>query len=203
MARQKNLTLGNKVPRPSSSIIVVDDNVPRVVYKEVTSYDEQGEVISQSTVKNIGRNGGGFVLSYTDKMLEFIKKTATPAVLRVFMYLAHHQGYGVDGVFGYRCSRQHIADALRIDRRSVYSALEYLISEFLVNEIRVAGTLEYMVNPAYVTVGSNRKARDREWSQRWEFYFKHREDKTRLDGVICDYELRKKSGQADPHKREC
>lgn len=183
--RKKSSGLGNRPPKPSN-VIEIDDSslAPRVWYKDVTLYDQQGEVISHSTVKNVGKNGGGFVLSYTAKMDEFIKKTSTGAVVRVFLYLAHHQNYGVDGIFGYRCSRQHICDALGLTRRSVYGALEYLIKEFLVNEIRIAGVNEYMVNPAYITVGSNRKARDKEWSQRWEFYWKHKHDKERLEGVI-------------------
>ena len=115
-------------------------------------------------------------------MLDFIKKVPTASVLRVFLYLAHHQAYGNDGIFGFRCSRQHLSDALGITRRSVYGALDYLIHEFLVNEIRVAGTLEFMVNPAYVTVGSDRKARDKEWSQRWEFYWKHRNEAPYVKG---------------------
>lgn len=171
MARRKNLSLCNRPPMPITDTGL---DVPHVMYKDITSYDENGEVISSVTIKNTGKNGGGFVISYTAKMDEFIKKTSTAAVVRVFLYLAHHQNYGVDGIFGFRCNRQHIADALGLNRRSVYSALEYLIDQFLVNEMRVAGTLEYMVNPAYVTVGSNRKARDREWSQRWEFYWKYK-----------------------------
>lgn len=185
MARPKKRSLNNRVPFPSDCITVDSSSeVPRVRYKDITTYDDNGEVISQTTVQNIGRNGSGFVLSYTAKMDEFVRKTSTGAVVRVFLYLAHHQNYGVDGVFGYRCSRQHICDALGLTRKTVYSALEYLISEFLVNEIRVAGTLEYMVNPDYVTVGSNRKARDREWSQRWEFYWKHKHD---IGGIIDDF----------------
>lgn len=149
-------------------------DVPRIVYREVTNYDENGEIVTQARVRNFRRNKGGFIMMYTAKMDEFIKNTSTPAILRVFMYLANHQGYGIDGVFGYRCSRQHICDALKITRKSVYSALEYLIDQFLVNEIRIAGVYEYMVNPAYVSVGSNANARKKEWNQRWEFYWKRK-----------------------------
>lgn len=179
MARHKKISLGIRSPK----LIPIDDVPvrPSVLYKEVTQYDKNGEVISQNFAKVFSKNGSGFVLSYTAKMDEFIKKTPTASVVRVFIYLAHHQGYGIDGVFGYRCTRQHICDALGLTRKSVYSALEYLIGEFLVNEIRVAGTLEFMVNPAYVTVGNDRKARDREWSQRWEFYHRHKADKERKD----------------------
>lgn len=187
MSRRKSKSLGNRIPFPAPDSSLA---VPRVRYKEITTFDNNGEIISQATVQNIGKNGSGFVLSYTAKMDEFIKKTSTGSIVRVFLYLAHHQNYGVDGVFGYRCSRQHICDALGLTRKSVYTALEYLIKEFLVNEIRVAGTSEYMVNPDYITIGANRKTRDREWSQRWEFYWKHKYD---MGGKINDV----KSNSAD------
>ena len=149
-------------------------NRPSIVYKEVTQYDKDGEIVSHSVTKARSRNGSGFVISYTSKMDEFIKTTTNPTVIRLFLYLAHHQGYGVDGVFGYRCSRQHLRDTLHVTRKSVYSALDYLFDKFLVNEIRVAGVYEYMVNPDFITVGTDKKQRVREWIQRWEFYWKRK-----------------------------
>ena len=169
--------IGKIEPTPVSNLEASDVSDGRTVhYREVTNYDKAGNVVSHSLTRARGKNGSGFVISYTSKMDEFIKETSTGAVVRVFLYLAHHQGYGNDGIFGFRCSRQHICDELKLTRRSVYGALEYLIDKFLVNEIRIAGVLEFMVNPDYVTIGSDKKARLNEWSQRWEFYWKRKHD---------------------------
>ena len=112
------------------------------------------------------------MISYTAKMCEFLEKTRQGSFVRVFLYIAHHQNYGNDGVFGYRCSRSHLAKVLRLEPRTIYSALEYLIEKFLVVENRIDGLLEFMVNPAYVTIGGDKKAREREWNLRWEMYNK-------------------------------
>lgn len=141
-------------------------------YKTTTLIGRDGEVIREQTTAVSKRNGGGFVLSYTEKMCDFLKSVSTSSIIRVFLFLAHNQNYGVNGMFGFRCSRKFLHETLNIDRKSVYSALQYLIDNFLVVENRIDGQLEFMVNPEYVTIGTDKKARLREWSRRWEWYFK-------------------------------
>lgn len=108
------------------------------------------------------------MISYTEKMSEFIEKTSVPSVVRIFLYLSHKQQYGANGVYGYRCTRKHLEQALNIDRKSVYSALMTLKNDFLVQETKVDGLSEFMVNPNYVTMGRDKQARIREWNLRWE-----------------------------------
>lgn len=143
-----------------------------------TITDENGEVIRESTRRFVKQNRGGFVLSYTAKMQEFLLKNTNPTVIRVFLYIAHRQGFGDnDGIFGYRCTRQHLADILRVNRKTIFDALKYLEDNFLVVENRFEGQLEFMVNPDYITIGSNRKKRDQVWSERWVMFFKYKEMK--------------------------
>ena len=149
--------------------------VPR--YKQVITTDENGEVISDVSALVRKKNGSGFVLSYTAKMCEFLEKTSQGSIVRVFLYIAHHQNYGKDGVFGYRTTRQYLSKVLRLNPKTVYDALEYLLSEFLIVENRFDGVLEFMVNPAYVTVGADKKIRETEWSLRWQWYWKAHPDK--------------------------
>ena len=66
----------------------------------------------------------------------------------------------------------YLRKVLNLDAKTVYSALEYLIEKFLVVENRIDGSLEFMVNPAYVTIGGDKKAREREWNNRWQMYNK-------------------------------
>lgn len=150
-------------------------SVTRVAYKQVISYDDNGEVIADVTKKKSWQNGGGFVISYTEKMSEFLTKTSTGSVVRVFVYIAHHQQYGVDGkTFGYRCSHKFLQQVLRLDKKTIYSALNVLKEEFLVNETKIDGQTEFMVNPNYVTIGTDKKARMREWNRRWAEYWKQK-----------------------------
>lgn len=144
--------------------------------RSVTVVDvETGEILKESVGYVPLKNGSGFVISYTEKMCEFISKVESPTVIRLFMLLAHRQGYGVDGLYGYRCSKKYLREFLHVNRKTVYDALEYLKSNFLVVENRFDGQLEFMVNPDYITVGRDKAARMREWSRRWDWYFKKKD----------------------------
>lgn len=159
--------------RPLSATSKVEQ-VHRTAYVEVARYDSNGELISSNTFTAKKQNGSGFVISYTEKMTEFIAKTDVPSVVRIFLYIAHNQQYGVNGVYGFRCTRKFLETALNITRKSVYSALTKLKNDFLINEIKVDGLSEFMVNPNYVTMGRDKQARVREWNLRWEREFKRK-----------------------------
>ena len=144
----------------------------RPAYTEVTKYTADGEVITDCVFRSRSQNGSGFVISYTEKMLEFVEKHSSASVVRMFMYFAHNQKFGDDGIYGYRCSRKHLETILGVDRKTVYNALQVLKSEFLVIETKVDGVSEFMVNPNYITIGRNKGDRIREWNLRWEQFFK-------------------------------
>ena len=146
-------------------------------YRQVTVTDKNGEIISEKVSRVARQNGSGFVISYTEKMIDFLKKVSTSATVRVFLLLAHRQGYGDNGIYGYRCSRKYIGESLHLTRKTVWSALDYLIDNFLVVENKFDGQTEFMVNPDYVTLGTNKQQRLREWSLRWQMYFKNKEAK--------------------------
>ena len=152
---------------------------PLVKYKQVVAYGQDGEIVYDVTKRTDAKqNGGGFVISYTEKMCEFLEKCSTGATVRVFLYIAHHQGFGNGGVvaadnqFGYRCTHKFLQQVLRLDRKSVYNALKSLKDNFLVNETKINGASEFMVNPNYVTVGTNKKERMAVWNSRWAQHWK-------------------------------
>lgn len=107
------------------------------------------------------------MLSYTEKMCEFLEKTKQGATVRLFLYIAHHQNYGNDGVYGYRCSHKFLYKILGLDRKSVYNALAELKRNYLVHELFINGVYEFMVNPDYITIGTDKKMRVKEWNRRW------------------------------------
>lgn len=140
--------------------------------------DKYGEVISQSTYNLGSKNGSGYVISYTEKMCDFIAKTTAGSVVRVFMYIAHHQSYGSDGSqFGYRCSHKFLQQVLNIDKPTLWRALKYLKDNFLVHVGKVEGYTEFMVNPLYVTIGKDRKVRMKVWNERWAKTFEAQQAK--------------------------
>lgn len=157
-----------------NSVESVDRN-PRWV--QITKYNSAGEILSEVTLEERKQNGSGFVLSYTDKMIEFIGKYSTGATVRLFLYIAHNQQYGSNGVFGFRCSRASLENALGLTRKTVYSSLMELKKDFLVHELKVDGVSEFMVNPNYITIGKEKKTRLAEWNRRWAETFKKNQGK--------------------------
>lgn len=144
-----------------------------VYYREVIATDKNGEVVYDVVSRPRHQNGGGFVISYSEKMCDFLVKCSVSSTIRVFLYIAHHQQYGNDGTqYGYRCSHKHLRQVLNLDKKTVYSALQYLKNNFLVNEMRIDGQVEFMVHPDYVTIGTDKKKRMKEWSRRWEMHWK-------------------------------
>lgn len=152
-------------------------NERKIASKRMVAYDENGEIVYDVIKRPHWQNGGGFVLSYTEKMCEFLETVSAGATVRVFLYLAHHQGYGQDSVFGYRCSHKFLQQVLKLDRKSIYNALCYLKENFLVHEGRFDGVAEFMVNPNYVTIGTDKKRRLAEWNARWAAYWKEKNSK--------------------------
>lgn len=154
-------------PEADSFVSALDDSATRSVsYKEVIGYDANGQVLYDVVQRPRYQNGSGFVISYTSKINEFLMRVSTGSIVRVFLYIAHNQSYGQNGQFGFRCSHKHIEQALRLDRTTVWDALKFLKDKGIVNETRVDGCPEFMVNPEYVTIGADKNVRVREWINR-------------------------------------
>lgn len=143
-----------------------DTSSKSVSYKEVIGYDADGQVVYDVVQRPRYQNGRGFVISYTSKLNEFLMRVSTGSIVRVFLYIAHNQSYGQNGQFGFRCSHKHIEQALRLDRTTVWDALKFLKEKSLINESRIDGCPEFMVNPEYITIGADKKVRVREWLRR-------------------------------------
>lgn len=146
---------------------------------ETIKYDENGNVIVDMVRKSKSQNGSGFVISYTAKMCDFIAETKQGSIVRLFLYLAHNQQYGTDEkTYGYRCSHKFLQQVLGLDRKSVYNALSFLKDKFLVLETREEGSPEFMVNPNYVTIGTDKKKRLAVWNKRWADFWKSQAQKS-------------------------
>lgn len=167
--------------------IECSDTPAPIKYVTTTLTDENGEVVYSSTRQKKYANGSGFVISYTEKMCEFLTKVSTGSVVRTFLYIAHHQNYGTDGkTFGYRCSHKYLRQVLRLNKSTLWDALKYLRENYLVHVGKVEGYVEFMVNPDYVTIGQDKKARRSEWNRRWAESLKQTAQKQpQLDSIIA------------------
>lgn len=139
-----------------------------VKIKRSIAYDENGDVVYDVAKKPNWQNGSGFVMMYSEKCNDFLKKVTSCSTVRVFFFLANNQCYGDKGIFGFRCSKKHLGEMLGIDMKSMYNALKWLKENFMVHVGRYNGQLEFMVSPHYVTLGTDKKKRVAEWDRRWK-----------------------------------
>ena len=82
---------------------VSTSDCPKVSYREIIGFDANGEIVYDVVKKHCWENGSGFVISYIDAICDLVKKSdITGSTLRLFLYIAHNQPYGSDGLhFGF------------------------------------------------------------------------------------------------------
>lgn len=132
--------------------------------KQTSIYDEEtGELLREVTSKG-SPNGKGWVIVYTDNVQELLLKCNSAATLKVFMLLAVNQQFEERG---YITTKQAVQEKLGITKKTCIEAFNWLKENMIINETRVNGCTEFMVNPRYVTVGRDKKAREKEWVKRW------------------------------------
>ena len=131
--------------------------------KQVITTDiETGELISDVTTVGCP-NGKGFVLMYSEKCQDLLLKIDSAATLKVFMLIAMNQHYDEHG---YTTTKKAVQEKLGITKPTCLAAFRWLKENNIICETKVDGNIEFMVNPDYVTVGRDKKARVKEWNRR-------------------------------------
>ena len=133
-------------------------------FREVTVYDgETGEI--QFTGTSFGSpNGKGYVLVYTEKVQQLILDCPSAATLKIFMLISMNQQFEDRG---YITTKKAVQEKLGITKPTCLDAFKWLKERFIVNECKINGHTEFMINPEYVTIGRDKKARTKEWLRRW------------------------------------
>lgn len=131
--------------------------------KQVITTDiETGELISDVTTVGCP-NGKGFVLMYSEKCQDLLLKIDSAATLKVFMLIAMNQHYDEHG---YTTTKKAVQEKLGITKPTCLAAFKWLKEHNVICEYRIDGHLEFMINPEFVTVGRDKKARLKEWNRR-------------------------------------
>lgn len=134
------------------------------LFKQTIIYDsDSGEVLSDTT-RSGSANGKGWSIMYNDKILELIGKCTSAATLRVFMLLAAGQQFDERGMV---TTKKAVQEYLKIDKSTCLEAFKWLKENMIINECKINGCTEFMVNPKYITVGRDKKKRENEWIRRW------------------------------------
>lgn len=132
--------------------------------KQTSIYDEGTGELVREVVTRGSPNGRGWVIVYTENVQELLLKCNSASTLKVFMYLAVNQQFEERGFI---TTKAAVQEKLGITKKTCIEAFNWLKENMIVNEYRVNGCTEFMVNPRYVTVGRDKKAREKEWVRRW------------------------------------
>lgn len=134
------------------------------IARQVRKFDmKTGEVLSDSLIYG-SSNGGGWVIMYTDKVFKLLKECPSGATIRIFVFLSMGQGFDNRGM---STTKKYVADQLGITKKTCLESFKWLKEHFIISETKINGQTEFMVNPDYVTVGRDKKARQAEWIRRW------------------------------------
>lgn len=132
--------------------------------KQTSVYDAGTGELIREVVSRGSPNGRGWVIVYTENVQELLLKCNSAATLKVFMYLAVNQQFEERGFI---TTKTAVQEKLGITKKTCIEAFNWLKENMIINEMRVNGCTEFMVNPRYVTVGRDKKAREKEWVKRW------------------------------------
>lgn len=127
--------------------------------KQVTVYDEEtGEVVNDLVTRG-SPNGRGWVIMYTARTLELMQQ-CTGSTFKVFGYLACGQQFEERGVI---TTKKAVQDYLGMTKKTVLDAFKWLKEHHVISEVSHNGVSEFIVNPDYVTIGRDKKKRQKAW----------------------------------------
>ena len=98
------------------------------------------------------------------RTLRTIEEAPNPNILKIFFYLAFNQPQ--DGIRGFQIDKTQLQFDLKLGRTNFLVALRWLKENLVVNELKLAETSDFMVNPCIVMNNCDQKERFAEWNRR-------------------------------------
>lgn len=98
------------------------------------------------------------------RTLRTIEDAPDDHIIKIFFYLAFHQLQ--DGIRGYQIDKTQLQFDLKLGRTNFLVALRWLKENTVVNELKLVGYSDFMVNPYIVMNNGDRDERIAEWNRR-------------------------------------
>lgn len=102
------------------------------------------------------------------RTLRTIDEAPNDFTIKIFLYLAMKQPN--EGTRGYEIDKTQLQFDLKLSKTKFFNALHWLKENLVVNELKLALTSDFMVNPYIVMNNGDRDARIAEWSRRIKLY---------------------------------
>jgi len=98
------------------------------------------------------------------RTLRTIEDAPDDHIIKIFFYLAFHQPD--DGIRGYQIDKTQLQYDLKLGRTNFLVALRWLKENLVVNELKLVGYSDFMVNPYIVMNNGDKNERIAEWNRR-------------------------------------
>ncbi len=98
------------------------------------------------------------------RTLRTINDAPDDHIIKIFFYLAFHQPQ--DGIRGYVIDKTQLQFDLKLCRTNFLVALRWLKENLVVNELKLVGYSDFMVNPYIVMNNGDKNERIAEWNRR-------------------------------------
>ena len=98
------------------------------------------------------------------RTLRTVNEAPNDFAIKIFLYLAIKQPN--DGIRGYQIDKKQLQYDLKLTRTVFFDSLRWLKENLVVNELKMVGYSDFMVNPYIVMNNGDRDARIAEWSRR-------------------------------------
>ena len=97
-------------------------------------------------------------------LINKIKSAPNGSEVKIFLYIALNQPN--DDIKGFQTTKQQLAFDLNIKIRTVFNSLRWLKDNLLIHELKLADSVDFMVNPYIIMNNCDRDARIAEWARR-------------------------------------
>ena len=98
------------------------------------------------------------------RTLRTVNDAPNDLTIKIFLYLAIKQPN--DGIRGYIIDKKQLQFDLKLTRTVFFDSLRWLKENLVVNELKLVGESDFMVNPYIVMNNGDRDARIAEWVRR-------------------------------------
>lgn len=98
------------------------------------------------------------------RTLRTVNEAPNEFAIKIFLYLAMKQPN--DGSRGYVIDKKQLQYDLKLTRTVFFDSLRWLKENLVVNELKLVGESDFMVNPYIVMNNGDRDARIAEWARR-------------------------------------
>ena len=98
------------------------------------------------------------------RTLRTVNDAPNDLTIKIFLYLAIKQPN--DGIRGYQIDKKQLQYDLKLTRTVFFNSLRWLKENTVVNEVKLVGYSDFMVNPYIVMNNGDKDERIAEWARR-------------------------------------